>query len=148
MLLVVPCSRQFHAFFQGDSGRVAQFGCGPANVVGAATRQKLDATAREWSALAPHSWRYGKDIRGEVGKPERDTPCGGLPAQRMRDSCHKLANGDRAPARNVIAATWSLGPLSAQQKSGHQVIDIDRVQQGFSAIDGAKQAFFNRCEEA
>jgi hypothetical protein len=62
MLLVVPYSCQFHTFFKSDFGRVAQFGFGPANVIYATIRKKLDTTAREWSMLTFHAWYYGKDI--------------------------------------------------------------------------------------
>ena len=62
MMLVVPGGCQLHTFFQRDFGCVAQFGPGPANVIYATMRQKLDTTAGEWSMLTPYAWRYGKDI--------------------------------------------------------------------------------------
>jgi len=62
MMLVVPRGCQFHTPFQGDSGRVVQFGFSPANIVYAAVRQKFDPTAREWGMFTPHAWHYGKEI--------------------------------------------------------------------------------------
>ena len=61
-MLVVPHRGQFHPLFQPNLGREAQFGPGPANVIYATMRQKLDTTAGEWSMLTPYAWRYGKDI--------------------------------------------------------------------------------------
>src|SRR5437588_10154729 len=107
-MFVVPCSRQFHAFFQSDFGCIAQFRSGPANIIDATIRQKSDTTTREWSTLTLHTRHYSKDIRGEVGKPEWNTASRKFSIQCMRDGCRKLANGDRALSRNVIAATKSL----------------------------------------
>src|ERR1051326_6234985 len=119
-MLVVPYSCQFHAIFQPDFGRVAQFGSGTANVIDATIRQKSDAATRQWSMLTLHAWHDGKDIRGKIGKPERDAACREFPVQRMRNGCRKLANGDGALSRNVIAATHSRGSLHTKQKSAYQ----------------------------
>src|SRR6266516_2411075 len=116
-MLVVPCGCQFHAIFQPDFGRVAQFGFGSANVIDATIRQKSDTTTRQWSMLTLHARHDGKDIGGKIGKPERDTACREFSVQRMRDGCRKLANGDGTLSRNVIAATNILGSLGTEQKS-------------------------------
>src|SRR5712692_1036423 len=127
-MLVVPSSCQFYAIFQPDFGCVAQFGFGPANVIDATLRQKSGTTTRQWSMLTLHTWHDGKDIRGKIGKPERDTACREFSVQRMRDGCRKLANGDGPLSCNVIAATNSLGALGTEQKSGYQVVDVNRVE--------------------
>jgi hypothetical protein len=62
MMLVVPRGCQFYTLLQGDSGRVVQFGFGPANIVYPTVRQKLDTTAREWGMFTPHAWHYSKEI--------------------------------------------------------------------------------------
>src|SRR5215469_11617621 len=116
-MLVIPFSCQSHTFFQLDFGRVAEFGFGPAYIINATIRQKLDATTREWSPLTLHAWHYSKDIRGEIGKPERDTATWEFSVHRMRNGGRKLANGDGTLSRDVIAATWSLGALGTEQKS-------------------------------
>lgn len=53
MMFVVPGGCQFHTLFKRDFGRKAQIGFGPANIIDATMRQKLDTTAREWSVFTP-----------------------------------------------------------------------------------------------
>ena len=77
-------------------------------------RQKLDAAAREWSTLTLHAWYEGKEIRGEIGEPERHAACRQLSAQCMRDGARQLANGHGTLSRNVIAVTSCLGALGTE----------------------------------
>src|SRR5947209_15099529 len=100
-MLVVPYGCQFHAILQPDFGRVAQFGFGSANIIDATIRQKFDTTTRQRSMLTLHAWHGGKDIRGEIGKPERDAACREFSVQCMRDGCRKLAHRDGTLSRNV-----------------------------------------------
>src|SRR6266487_5797509 len=128
MMLAVPGGCPLHALFQLDSGRVAQFRSSSADIVHATVREKLDATARKWGMLTLHTWHDGKDIRGKIGKPERDTTTGEIPTQRVRNSSGEFANGNGVISRNGIGATQSLGVLGTEQKGRHQVINVERVQ--------------------
>src|SRR5438552_229035 len=108
-VLTVPLGRVLHTCIQVYLWFEAEFRLGTPNIINAATCKKSHTAACQWCAFTLEAGYNGKNIRCEIGKPERNIALRKLFAQSVGNGCGQFANGDGMLTRNIVAAANRFG---------------------------------------